>query len=336
MDHSAFTHHRVRLNGRLQHFVTAGEGKAVLFLHGFPDLWRTWRAQMLAVADAGYMAIAPDLRGFGETEGCADPQSSTAIDVMGDVVAIIDNLGVDQVTVVAHDWGTMIGWAAVQLRPDRFVGIVTISGPWLPHGNRSLPQLLKDDAPAGYYLSWFLGEGPADAEFNADPDKFIRRVMYTTSAERIGDTPPPMTTVDNSLVAGLEEPPGAMKFFPDDEIAVYADAFRKAGATSALNAYRSMHRSWELMGAWADVSPVVPACAIIGDKDLVAGMPGMREVLAAQPKLLRQGRPTIWIENCGHFAQLEQPGEVSRHVIDFVRETREHPSRPVGAGGAVS
>ena len=97
---------------------------------GFPDLWRTWRAQMRAIADAGNMAMAPDLRGYGETEGDPDPRKWTAMDVMGDLVAILDHVGVDQVTVIAHDWGTNTGWPAVRLRPDRFVGMFAVSVPW--------------------------------------------------------------------------------------------------------------------------------------------------------------------------------------------------------------
>ncbi|MGH2940140.1 MAG: alpha/beta fold hydrolase [Solirubrobacterales bacterium] len=321
MDDPIFKHHREQLNGRRQHFVTAGEGKAVLFLHGFPDLWRTWRAQLRAVAEAGYMGIAPDLRGFGETEGVADPQGSTAIDVMADLLAILDHLGIDQVTTVAHDWGTTTGWAALQLRPDRFVGTFAVSVPWLPHGDRSLPQILRDEAPPDYYLPYFLKPGPADEEFDADPARFLRRILYTNSAERPGE-PPPMLTVDGSLLAGLDEPPGEMKFFPNDEVAIYADAFAKAGATTAFNAYRSLHRSWELMAGWADQVPATPARTIVGDKDLVVGMPGMREVFDMQSTWLPQGKPTIWLEDCGHFAQLERSDEVSRHVLDFLEETR--------------
>ncbi|APR81330.1 putative hydrolase [Minicystis rosea] len=317
MDDSIFKHHRERLNGRQQHFVTAGEGKAVLFPHGFPDLWRTWRAQLRAVADAGYMGIAPDLRGYGETEGAADPQGSTGIDVMGDMIAILDHLGIDQVTVVAHDWGTVTGWTAVQLRPDRFIGIVTISAPWVPQGNRSLPQILKDEA----HLPYFLIPGPADKEFNADPKEFLRRIFFTNSADRPGDLPA-MQTVGGSLIAGLDAPPGEMRFFPDEEVEIYAEAFSKAGATGAFNAYRSLHRSWELMFGWADLAPKVPTRALCGTKDLVVGMPGMRECFDRQTTWLPQGNPTIWLENCGHFAQLERPDEVSRHVLDFVRETR--------------
>jgi len=320
MNESIFQHHRERLNGRMQHFVTAGQGKAVLFLHGFPDIWRTWRAQMTAVVEAGYMAIAPDLRGFGETEGPEDPKEYTGIDVMGDLVAILDHLGIDQVTVVAHDWGTVGGWAAVQLRPDRFTGIVALSVPWAPHGDRSLPQILKEEAPPDYYLPWFLVPGPSDDEFNADPAEFLRRIFYTNSAERPGREPA-MRTVGGSLLAGLDQPPGELKLLPDDELALYAEAFRKAGATPALNSYRGLHRNWELMAAWADSAPTVPAVTIIGDKDLVVAMPGLRDVLGLQATWLPGGRPTIWIEDCGHFAQLEKPDEVSRHVLEFLRET---------------
>lgn len=321
MNESIFQHHRERLNGRMQHFVTAGQGKAVLFLHGFPDLWRTWRAQMTAVVDAGYMAIAPDLRGFGDTEGPDDPKEYTGVDVLGDLLAILDHLAIEQVTLVAHDWGAVGGWVAAQLRPDRFTGIVALSIPWTPRGDRSLPDILKEEAPPDYYLPWFLVPGPSDEEFNADPTEFLRRIFYTNSAERPGREPA-MRTVGGSLLAGLDEPPGELQLLPDSELALYSEAFRKAGATPALNSYRSLHRNWELMAAWADSVPAVPAVTIIGEKDLVVGMPGLREVLDLQTSWLPAGRPTIWIKECGHFAQLEKPDEVSRHVLEFLRETR--------------
>lgn len=318
---TSFTHYREHLNGRQQHFVTVGEGPAVLFLHGFPDLWRSWRSQMTAVAEQGYLAIAPDLRGFGETEGSADPENHSSIDVMGDLLAIMDHLGVDKVTVVAHDWGTTAGWTAVQLRPDRFVGIMAVSVPWLPHGDRSLPQILKEEADPDFYLPYFLNPGPADAEFNADPTTFLRRIMYTNSAERPGGVPK-MVTVNGSLLEGLDEAAGEMTFLPDSELKIYADAFSKSGATAAFNCYRSLHRSWELMTPWADCTPDVPARTVVGERDLTVGMPGMREVFLMQDTWLPQGKPTIWLENTGHFAQMEKREEVSRHVLEFLAETR--------------
>lgn len=316
-----FEHHDEVLNGRRQHFVTLGDGEPVLFLHGFPDLWRTWQAQMQAVADAGYRAIAPDLRGFGETEGDDDPLHSTVIDVLGDLIAILDHLEVEQVAVVAHDWGADTGWAAVKIRPDRFAAILTITVPWAPHGDASLPQVLQRYAPPTYYyLPWFLIQGPADAEFDRDPTEFLRRIYYTNSAEGSAEVPT-MQTVDGSLLAGMATPSGAMQVLPDDELELYADSFAKSGGTAALNAYRSMHRSWELLSAWADVVPTVPARTIVGDRDVILGMPGVRQALDLQSKWLPRGKPTIWLENCGHFAQLERPDDVSRHIVDFLGET---------------
>lgn len=93
-------------------------------------------------------------------------------------------------------------------------------------------------------------------------------------------------------------------------------AFAGAGAT---NAHRSLHRTWKLMAPWADLAPDVPARTIVGDKDLVAGMP---EVFDRQPRWLPQGRPTSWLGNRGHFAQIETPDKASRHVTPFLRDAR--------------
>jgi pimeloyl-ACP methyl ester carboxylesterase len=320
-DNEGFKHHRQQLNGRQQHFVTMGSGPAVLFLHGFPDLWRGWRAQMKAVADAGYLAIAPDLRGYGETEGDENPELYTGLDVIGDLLSILDYLSVDKVTLVAHDWGTTAGWAAVQVRPDRFVGMLALSVPWLPRGDRSLPQILKSEAPKNYYLPWFLEKGPADNEFDRDPETFLRRIYFTNSAERKGDQPPAMTTLNGSLVAALDEPKGEMAFLPNAELQIYADSFRKTGSTSAFNAYRGLHRSWELMAPWNDMVPVTPVQTIVGTKDLVAAMPGMRDVFDAQVRWMPNARPTGWIEDCGHFPQMEKPAEVNSYLLRFLRDT---------------
>eukprot|EP01037_Dinobryon_pediforme_P027644 gene27644-30610_t len=91
---SDFVHDYADLNGLRYHFVTAGDGPAVLLLHGFPDLWVGWRPVMESLVARGYRVIAPDLRGFGETEAAKSADAATAIDVMGDLVALLDHLGI--------------------------------------------------------------------------------------------------------------------------------------------------------------------------------------------------------------------------------------------------
>ncbi|XP_071705159.1 epoxide hydrolase 2-like [Rutidosis leptorrhynchoides] len=92
------------------HIAELGKGPTVILIHGFPELWFTWRHQIVYLASHGYRAIAPDLRGFGDTTGAPtdDVTKFTTLHVVGDLVALIDIVvapGEDKVFVVARDWG---------------------------------------------------------------------------------------------------------------------------------------------------------------------------------------------------------------------------------------
>jgi len=140
-------HRTVEVNGIKMHIAEKGEGPVVLFLHGFPELWYSWRHQILALGSRGYHAVAPDLRGYGDTEAPASMSSYTCFDIVGDLVALIDLLGVEQVFLVAHDWGAVIGWYLCMFRPDRVKAYVCLSVPLL-HRN---PEFRTVDAMRAMY-----------------------------------------------------------------------------------------------------------------------------------------------------------------------------------------
>ena len=128
----------------------------VLFLHGFPELWYSWRHQILALSSRGYHAVAPDLRGYGDTEAPASMSSYTCFHIVGDLVALIELLGVDQVFLVAHDWGALIGWYLCMFRPHRVKAYVCLSVPFWPRNPKVKPldamrALYGDD----YYICRF-------------------------------------------------------------------------------------------------------------------------------------------------------------------------------------
>jgi len=124
-------HRTVEVNGIKMHIAEKGEGPVVLFIHGFPELWYTWRHQILALSSRGYHAVAPDLRGYGDTEAPASVSSYTCFHIVADLVALIDSLGVDQVFLVAHDWGALIGWYLCMFRPEKVRAYVCLSVPFL-------------------------------------------------------------------------------------------------------------------------------------------------------------------------------------------------------------
>jgi pimeloyl-ACP methyl ester carboxylesterase len=126
-------HRTVEVNGIKMHIAEKGnkQGPVVLFLHGFPELWYSWRHQIAALSSLGYRAVAPDLRGFGDTDAPSSVSSYTGFHIVGDIVALIDSLGVDQVFLVAHDWGAIIGWYLCLFRPERIKAYVCLSVPLL-------------------------------------------------------------------------------------------------------------------------------------------------------------------------------------------------------------
>lgn len=117
----------LHINGLQMHVVSAGQGPAVLLLHGFPDTHIVWRHQIRALADAGYRVIAPDLRGYGKTEAPRDVEAYAMPLLCADVLALLDALGLDKVSLVGHDWGAAIGWRLCALAPERFERYAALS-----------------------------------------------------------------------------------------------------------------------------------------------------------------------------------------------------------------
>ena len=91
------THRTIKTNGIHIHIAEQGAGPLVLFLHGFPELWFSWRHQMAHLAKHGYHVVALDMRGYGDTESPLSPQSYTVVHLVGDVVCLIDHFGEEQV-----------------------------------------------------------------------------------------------------------------------------------------------------------------------------------------------------------------------------------------------
>src|SRR5215471_16010686 len=133
-----FIRHRQLTAGSLSmHVAEAGEGPLVLLLHGFPESWYSWRHQLTALAAAGYHAVAPDQRGYCQTEAPDEPDEYTMLHLTGDVIALMDALGEERAVVAGHDWGAPVAWHAALLRPDRVRGVIGLS---VPYRSRSVFQ----------------------------------------------------------------------------------------------------------------------------------------------------------------------------------------------------
>ena len=128
-------HRTIEANGIRIHFAEAGEGPLVLMCHGFPESWYSWRDQLQALAEAGYHAVAPDMRGYGETDRPDAIEQYTLFHLVGDMVALVGALGADKAVIAGHDWGAPVAWHAAQFRPDRFRAVMALSVPFRPRGS---------------------------------------------------------------------------------------------------------------------------------------------------------------------------------------------------------
>lgn len=120
-----WTHRDISANGIRLHAAEAGDGPLVLLLHGFPQFWWTWRAQLTALADAGFRAVAPDLRGYGASD--KPPRGYDLPTLSADMAALVRALGETDAVVVGHDWGGLLGWTMAALHPRTVRRLVVVS-----------------------------------------------------------------------------------------------------------------------------------------------------------------------------------------------------------------
>jgi pimeloyl-ACP methyl ester carboxylesterase len=305
-------------NGLKHHYLTAGEGPAVLLCHGFPELSWSWRHQIPALAKAGFKVIAPDMRGYGETKGPDDPETYTNLHAIGDMVALLDALSIQQAVIVGHDWGSPIAWGAATIRPDRFRAVASLSVMHNPRMPAPPPEFAKLNGMEDLYWLYFQPPGLAEKDMERDTRETFLRLMYAVSGEaaRKGESWDLRVDPKEGLLARLKRPDRLPSFLTEEDLDRYAKSYAKTGFTSSLNWYRCMARSWQHSAAWADVKISVPAYFIGGKDDptlsqFARGTDIMRSVVP----LLRDSV----IVDAGHWVQQEDPDAVSNGLIGFIK-----------------
>jgi pimeloyl-ACP methyl ester carboxylesterase len=134
-----WTHRDVAANGARFHIAELGDGPLVLLLHGFPQFWWTWRHQLVALADAGYRAVAMDLRGVGGSD--RTPRGYDPANLALDVTGVIRSLGEPDAALVGHDLGGYLAWTAAAMRPKLVRRLAVVS---MPHPRRWRAAMLRD------------------------------------------------------------------------------------------------------------------------------------------------------------------------------------------------
>lgn len=289
----------------------------VVLCHGFPELAYSWRHQFAAVASAGWHVVAPDQRGYGDSD-CPDEVTDYDIDhLTDDVAGLIAALGHDSAVVVGHDWGAMVAWALAQRIPEVVTAVAGLSVPLVPRPSGPPIEILQA-AFAGqfFYMVYFQQPGVADADLGADPAVTVRRffagVSTTTGADSLGDLFGPDD--GRGMVERMGDPAELPDWLDQRDLDVYADAFARTGFTGPVNWYRNMDRNWHLGEPWAQRSVDVPSLFIAGGADpvLVMSPPSVMDGLVTDL------RGTVIVDGAGHWVQQQAPADVNAALTDFL------------------
>jgi pimeloyl-ACP methyl ester carboxylesterase len=285
----------LRRNGLSFSALAQGSGPTVLCLHGFPDCMRSFRHQLPALAGAGFRAIAPTLRGYEPSSQPRD-RDYHMVRMAEDVVAWIDDLGLERVHLVGHDWGAVIGYAVAALAPERFDSLTTLA---VPHpgrmqsdGLRQLPGQLRNS----WYMFFFQLRGLADAVVEARDWAFIEKLWRDWSP---GWSPPAeeLAAVKRTLAQ-----PGVKKA----ALGYYRHAF--SFLSSAARDTRALLIS-EIR---------VPTLALTGALD--GCMDTRMHDIAMRKEDFPAGVEVSRVEGAGHFLHQEKPDEINRQLLDWLSQ----------------
>ncbi len=297
------------------HAAEAGSGPPVVFCHGFPELWYSWRHQLPALAEAGFHAVAPDMRGYGETDAPEPIEAYTQEAICADMTALLDALGEQQAVFVGHDWGGAVVWNLAQHHPGRVRAVAGINTPASRRPPISPLEAMQMDPGRFDYQLYFQEPGAAEAELSADVRRTFTLMLRSSKAEDRVDA--------LAGTAGVRERGGLLVGMPKDaersimlseaDLQTFVNAYERTGFRGGLNWYRNHVRNWEWSGTLAEEQIEQPALMVTAGRDPVL-LPEMSHGMEDWIPNLSRGH----IEECAHWTQQEEPAALNRILLDWL------------------
>ena len=310
----------VATNGLQMAVYEQGEGPAIVFCHGFPELAFSWRSQIAALSNAGFHAIAPDQRGYGLTGGPSDPAQYDMQFICDDLIGMLDAKGVEKAVFCGHDWGGAVVWSMARLYPERCLGIIGLNTAAgrpadLPPAQRSEESLIV--MSPNFYQATFIEPGRAEAILEADVRHTFNFVLSRGGIwDREGFARMPEDSPERQmdLLALIQrENLDGQVFMSEQVMQYFAETFEVTGFTGGLNWYRNAFKMGQIL-ADTPTRIQVPCLYIGAENDVIlppSSADGMEDFIADLEKYT--------VMDSGHWTQQEQPEEVNRVIIEWMR-----------------
>ena len=298
----------------------AGSAPLVIFVHGFPESWYSWRHQLGPVAEAGFTACAIDVRGYGGSDKPDRIEDYALERIVGDLVGLKQALvGDEPAILIGHDWGAPIVWNSALTNPEHFRAVAGLSVPFAGVPSRPFTEVFRQhftNKGRFFYQEYFQEPGVAEAEAEQDPRDFVQRMLYAIS----GDAPPGNhfdKPLGATFLEGLPDP-APVAWLTEDDLDFYEAEFRASGFRGPLNRYRNHERDFEWLQQFKDERIEQPAIFIGGARDPATFLFGAVEDPVA---MMRPFVPNVEghiLDGCGHWTQQEKPDAVNRLLIAWL------------------
>lgn len=295
-----------------------GDGPLILCVHGFPELWYSWRHQLAHFSRLGYRVAAMDVRGY-----CGSSKPDAIADyslrhLASDAAAVIDALGDGEAILFGHDWGAPIVWHTALLHPDRVRAVAGLSVPYTARGDSSFIEVAKTlYADRFFYMLYFQQEGTAEAEFEADIATALRRTYYSIS----GDAPDLFLQhkpTSAGFLDGLVDPQPFPAWLSDEDLEVFAAAFRAGGMRGPINRYRAQDLDFADLAEFAGAPVTQPSFFVAGELDAVRAMVPGADLYADPGQDCTDYRGAVLLPGIGHWVQQEAPEGTNAALEEFI------------------
>lgn len=313
-------HRFIETNGIRMHIAEQGRGKPVILCHGFPECWYSWRHQLAAIAEAGFHVVAPDLRGYGQTNQPESVEAYNILELTSDIVGLVHSLNQEQAIIVGHDQGATLAWHCALLRPDLFKAIALLSVPYRPRAWESKPPTEMLQQMAGEqqsYMLYFQQSGRAETELEANVRKSLRMMLYSAS----GDVPPEkgwrfLFDKTEKFLDTVTEPEQLPSWLSEQDLDFLSQEFERTGFRGGLARYRNLDRDQELTRFLSGAKLQQPALFVGGELDAIVTR--NRDLINNLENTMPNLRKKVLLPNTGHWIQQERPAEINRLLIEFL------------------
>ena len=304
----------VRLN-----VAVAGHGPLILCVHGWPELWYSWRHQIAHFSTRGYTVAALDVRGYGGSSKPGPIEAYTMRNLALDVAAVIDRLGGGRAILVGHDWGAPIAWMTALLHPGRVSAVALLSVPYMPLGEKSFIDIMKAIYHDRFFYQIYIqDEGKAEAEVEADVPASLRKIYFAMSGSASLNQWLAPRPRDSMLLTGLPDPQPFPDWMSQEDMQVYVEAFRTGGFRGPFNRYRAQNLDFAELQEFVGKPLTHPSCFIGGERDMVrAFIPGV-DLYQAPGVSCTDFRGSTILSGIGHWVQQEAPADTNAALERFL------------------